>query len=170
MDKDGFDFISNKKLRNNIINSIEFSSILWLLSEKIPEKNREESYRTIILYTASIIEALLLYYFSEKKLFLEEEKFTHVALLGSQFQNNLGEVVVAIRKKDKRFDPSFYDCIKLLEKTLGKSLYKSINKIRETRNTLHLLKTRYKIKEEDVKYANGTLLKLIQKIKTELEP
>lgn len=169
MDQDSFDFISNQKVKSNIINSIDFSSTLWLLSEKIPEKNREESYRTIILYTASIIEALLLYYFSEKKLSFEEEKFTHVARLGSQFQNNLGEVVVAIRKSEERKDPDFFNCINYLEKTLGKNLSKSIHKIRDTRNTFHLLKTRKKIKENDIKYANEILLKLVKKIQTKLE-
>lgn len=164
MDKDSFDFISDKSVKENIINSIDFSSTLWLLSEKIPEDNREESYRTIMLYTASIMEALLLYYLSEKKIFIEEEKFIHVARLGSQFQNSLGETVVAIRKMEKRRDPDFSSCINALEKTLGKNLSKAIHKIRDTRNTFHLLKTRKKIRESDIKYANETLLKLVKKI------
>ena len=169
MDKDSFDFISDEKVKDNIINSIDFSSALWLLSEKIPEANREESYRTIILYTASIIEALLLYYLSRKNLFLEEEKFIHTARLGSHFQNNLGETVVAIRKMEKRLAPDFSKIIDYLEKTLGKNLSKNIHKIRETRNTFHLLKTRTKIKEQDVKHANETLLKLIKKIQVKLK-
>ena len=169
MDKDSFDFISDQKVKNNIINSIGFSSTLWLLTERIPEANREESYRTIILYTASIIEALLLYYLSKKNLFLEEEKFTHTAPLGSNFQNNLGEVVVAIRKMEKRPIPDFSKAIDFLEKVLGKSLSKSLHKIRETKNTFHLLKSRKTIKENDVEQANDILLKLVKKIKTKLK-
>ena len=169
MDKDGFDFISDQKVKDNIIQSIEFSSVLWLLNEKIPEAHREESFRTIILYTASIIEALLLYYLSAKKLSLEEEKFIYTARLGNNFQNNLGEVVVAIRKMEKRPIPDFSKTIDFLEKILGKNLSKSMHKIRETKNTFHLLKSRTKIKESDVKYANETLLKLVNKIKVKLK-
>lgn len=169
MDKESFDFISDQNVRSNIIDSIDFSSALQLISEKIPQENREESYRTIILYAASIIEALLLYYLSEKNLFLSEDKFIHISILPNQFQNDLGEIVVAIRKTVKRNDADFSKVIDFLEKMLGKNLAKNIHKIRETRNTFHLLKTRTKIQEKDVEHANATLLKLVKKIQIKLE-
>jgi hypothetical protein len=89
--------------------------------------------------------------------------------LPKEFQNNLGKIVVAIRKIIKRDDPDFSKVIEFLESMLGKNLTKNIHKIRETRNTFHLLKTRTKIQEKDVEYANETLLKLVRKIQIKLK-
>ncbi len=168
MEIDGFNFITDIALQKNIIDSIDFSSALWLLVENMPERNRQELYRTIILYTASAIEALLNYYISQKRIIFEEEKCVQAFSLPPLFQNKDNQVVLAIKKKEIRENPDFAKMTDRLKDFLGKTLTKDINYVREIRNTYHLLKLRKSITEKDIQKANKTLLSLVKKIQKDL--
>lgn len=169
MKDDSFDFIKDATLRRKILNAIDFSSTLWLLVEKMPEKNREELYRTMMLYAASVIEAILNYYISQAGIIFEEEKYTNPYILPNVFQNSKDQVVLAIKKKTQRVEPDFVKMIERSEAFLGKTLSRRIDHIRETRNTYHLLKVRKKITEQDVKKANEVLLLLVKKVQKNLQ-
>lgn len=56
MGADAFSFVTPKAFRTNIVESVEFVAWLWVLAQKVEEKYRDESVRTVILYNMSIVE------------------------------------------------------------------------------------------------------------------
>lgn len=69
------DFIKDDELRKTLEDSIEYTYALYEQSKAIKQKElyQEETYRVIILYVVSAIEAVLLYFYKE-----QEEKMAYI--------------------------------------------------------------------------------------------
>jgi hypothetical protein len=170
-----FDFIRDNKLKTNLTDSVRFISALWVLAlENKKLEAKEEFYRTIILYSASIIEALLLNYCKVINLKFFEEKYSKSHSLPKIYQSVLdiekyqdGEVVLAVKYKiEKKYhgEITFSDLLNQMEIFLGKHLVKRITEVKNIRNTLHLHKSREKLKIKDVEKATDIVLKVVNRL------
>ncbi len=146
-----FDFISESALRTNINHAYELILELVLLTESKQYQERQSivsSFRkTIIIHTAAIIEALLLWklkkMFSEGDVEIEDEwEFKDIHLIFKQ-EKSSEEVVWCRRKKVKkkvsRLD--FLHISRLLQKhsvLRGEKLIDDIDTVRVYRNNLHI--------------------------------
>mgnify|MGYP001599166181 CR=1 FL=1 len=91
-------FISDVSLRKKIIESIETISGLYLVEKdsKYPKELTREVRRIIILYSASIIEALLLFLYKKSKYHIENIEYKEVFQLPSGFQSeNKSKLIIA---------------------------------------------------------------------------
>ena len=145
-----FSFIDNKILRQNLNIAFDHINELIVVSESAEYKNKKtqiNSFRkTIIVYIASIIEAMLQWKikkdFDSKKLELEKEwKYFNIKTL---YKINDGqEIIAGARKKDQKPIDSLgllhlsRFCLK--NKIIhSKKLHDDINIIRKFRNKLHI--------------------------------
>ncbi len=170
MSEDGFDFIDNQNLRNNIIDSINYIATLWIQAGTIEKAHHQELYRTIIFYNVSIIEALLLFLCTKKSISITQDKYTEPHRLPDIFQKTGGETYIAVKKRVRKTyaDISFADTLSTTEDLLGKSLFKKIADLKDLRNTVHLAKSRTLIKRKVVKDSSDTVFKLVRKVQKEL--
>jgi hypothetical protein len=174
-----FDFIPQKALRLNIERAYEFIFELVLLTETSNFKKSpplvNSLRKTVIIYLASIIEALLLW--KLKKVYQSglieiedqwEYKDPHII---HKF-NNINEEIVwcrkkAVKKKINKLD--FFLIIRLCEKhklLIEKKLIADINQIRVLRNNLHignLANIDQEYKPSDLEFC-FSILKRVQKI------
>lgn len=176
---DDFNFVKDNKLKRNLIDSVKFISFLWLLAQKNKRKGvSEEIYRAIILYSASIVEALLLNYCKRKNMKFFEIKYSKDHSLPSVYQTVLdiskyqeGKVVLAVKHKVVKKDNgaiTFSDLLDELETFLGKHLVVTINEVKDIRNTLHLHKTRNKkLGIKDTEKATKVVLEVVEKLSKE---
>jgi len=78
------DFIKDKDLRKTLEDSIEYIYTLFEQSKNDKQKElyKEETYRVIVLYVVSAIEAVLLYFYKERveKIEYLEYKFVQTLL------------------------------------------------------------------------------------------
>lgn len=172
MDNANFDFVQDLGLRKNLVDSIKFLSFLWLLRDSKNE-NGQEIDRTIMLYSASIIEALLLDYCKRKKIQFTEEKYTHDQVLSKNFPTCLdskkfmnGKIVLAIKSEKIKSDNAitFENLLEKLSGFLGKRLAKEVYALKDTRNTLHLSKSRKTIELKEAEKSMNNVLKVIEKV------
>ena len=173
---DDFDFVKDNKLKANLIDSVKFLSFLWALRSKKHEVS-EEVYRTIILYSASIVEALLLNYCKRKELKFFEVKYSKPHSFPKIYQSVLdintyqnGEVVLAVKHRVEKKDNgsiTFTDLLEELETFLGQRLIKKIKEVKNIRNTLHLSKSRDKLRKQDTEKATKVLLEVVDKLSKE---
>ena len=73
------DFIKDEELKKRLEDSIEYIFALFEQSKGAGQKEiyLEETYRVIILYVVSVIEAVLLYFYKERGEKIEYEKLNH---------------------------------------------------------------------------------------------
>ena len=142
-------FILDLPLRRKIEDAIETSSFLYLLNQGgTPSPGMaKENRRMIILYSASIIEAILLHLFKRKGFVMPKVEYTKVHTLPPNYQLETGlTLVMAKQLTGSRSDRElmldnllkfFYDQgpIKLV-------LKEKIDRARNVRNTFHLSKSR----------------------------
>lgn len=146
-------FISNSSVRKNIIDSIETVSFLYLVEKdkKYSGALGKEIRRIIILYSASIAEALLLYLYKTKNFSLTKTVYSDVSPLPDQFQlDKKARIVIAKQVKSEKNDRElmldsllnfFTD-----KKIIPSALVKKIEYAKNIRNTFHLSKSRSGIK------------------------
>ncbi len=73
---DDFGFISNKSLRSDIKDALGFAA--WLIGasgKKIKKEHRRELHRAVVMYIASVVEALCLYLMDTHGLKIKETRY-----------------------------------------------------------------------------------------------
>ena len=172
------DFIKDKELRSTIENSIEY---IYALYEEVKkgEQNlmyKEETYRVIILYVISAIEAILLYFYKERKEKIEHAEYKFIQKLANYSHKEKQElpVIIAVQEQveNNEHQIGLYDLVTLFknkgliqEKTAG-----DIIEINDVRNTFHFSKPRTKKCDlERVESALSLLVRTIKKAPTALK-
>lgn len=147
------DFIQDAELRKTLTDSIEFIYALFEQSKGNGQKDlyKEETYRVIVLYVVSAIEALLLYIYKTRGEKLQYSDYKYIQILPKEFEHKdkIGSpVVVAIQEKVTRQDfqlgphelVNFFKDKKIIKETTATEILE----LNETRNTLHFSKPRTK--------------------------
>jgi len=157
-----FSFIQNEILRENIAIKMQYIVFLVSLEEEyeLPGAVTYSTFKTMIIFTASIIEALINYKLhelikaqkiDEKRIMGEDEKLSIV----KKFQKiSESEEICGIKKTTKpkklseRID--FQELNRVAKKSglFDETIFKKAEKIREARNRIHP----YGLKEVDDKY------------------
>ena len=159
------DFIGDDKLRERINVSIEY---IFALYEDAKDNEsiefQKETYRVIILYTVSIIEALLFSIYHELDEFLYRTDYKDTVELKEQYTHtvHVGSVIVATRTDVKKTEHEigFQELLMFLKKSkvLKKITVDRIIKINSLRNSFHFLKKGdIECKIEDVEEALSLL-------------
>jgi hypothetical protein len=167
------DFITDKALRKTIEDSIEYTYLLFEQSKKEEETDlfREETYRVIVLYIISVIEAVLLYLFKSRKEEINylEYKFIHNLPAGYKHsEGKKAQVIIAVQKNSKKSDHQIglFELVTFFKdkKLIKLDISKEILGINEVRNTFHFSKPRHEIVCEikQVEKAYDLLVKIIQ--------
>ena len=147
-----FDFVNDSILKENIVINMQYIIFLRSLNGEyeLSKTTTYSVYKTIILYTASIIESLINY--KLKKLIREsriennqimnmEEKYIHIADL---YDISSREKVCGIRKIKKHkelVDETIFIDLNRAAKRCGlfnELLFKKSEKLRKMRNKIHL--------------------------------
>lgn len=142
-------FISDVSLRKKIIESIETISGLYLVEKdsKYPKELTREVRRIIILYSASIIEALLLFLYKKNKYRMENIEYKDVLQLPSKFQSESNSKLIIAKQvqtvKNER-ELMLDVLLKLFseKKIISEILEEKIKRAKDVRNTFHLSKSR----------------------------
>lgn len=173
---DGLGFITDKTLRADMKISLGFSSYLIRNSAKATNQyNRRELHRVVILYVASVVEALCLFLLRQKG--LSKEKIDYKCARAIKLPDGVvmpsGKVLV-IALQEKTFlslsDVPFVDAINTLqnEGVIVNAFAKKLHALRVKRNSQHLYgRTSSRISTTDVNRAFlvlQNLFKTIQKI------
>lgn len=174
-----FKFIENDVLRENI--SIKMQYIVFLISleeeYELPGAVRYSTLKTIIIFTASIIEALLNYKLHslisegrifEKDIMGKEERLSIVKdpVKISETEEIFGiKKVKKIKKLNEKID--FHELNRAAKRSglFTENLFKMSEKIREDRNKIHA----YSLKEVDDKYSKKDIFEVFSFAKTIIE-
>ena len=151
--QDELSFIKDKELKRIIEDSIQYISLIFDNTKKSSNNlYKEETYRVIILYVISIIEAILLYILKRRR-----EKITYVQY---KFANPVQEsfrhtelpystVVIAVQKEEVRDERKIglTDLVAFMEKrhAIDETFATKILDANNIRNTFHFTKPRDKI-------------------------
>ena len=147
------DFITDKSLRETLENSIEF---IYVLNERSKDSNQkkiyqEETYRIIILYVISAIEAVLLYFFKDRGEKFEYPDYKFTIALPPEFEHKAKSglpLVIAVQEKKEKQDYQIglHDLViffrnknLIIEKTANEIL-----DLNDVRNSFHFSKPRAK--------------------------
>lgn len=143
---DGLKFITDKALREGIRIAIGFSSYLVSISDKAKNiKHKGELHRVVILYVASVVEALCL--FLIEKSGLQKEKIEHKYINPIKIPDCIlipeeKFVVVALQEKItlSLTEIPFVEAIGMLKdgKIITSHFAQRLHKLREKRNSQHL--------------------------------
>ncbi|MCX6812281.1 MAG: hypothetical protein NTW79_01475 [Candidatus Berkelbacteria bacterium] len=173
------EFIKNEDLRLTLENSNEYIYAVLenLKKNEQSELYKEETYRVIILYVISAIEAVLLYFYKEREEKMEYLDYKFVAPLPKNYihsEKNSFPVVIAVQEKVGKEDHriglndlvTFFKNKKLIQpKTASQIL-----ELNEIRNTFHFSKPRTKkCSLEHVESALKLLLHTIEKAPASLK-
>ncbi|MEK7502305.1 MAG: hypothetical protein AAB609_02160 [Patescibacteria group bacterium] len=149
VDANDLSFISDLSLRKKIIDAIETISGLYLFEQdaKYALGLKKEIRRVLILYSASIIEAVLLYLYNKGKFSLSKIDYSDVRVLPNPYQFDQSfKLVIAkqieIPKKDRELMLDVLLKFFSEKKIISKELEKNIKKVKDFRNTFHLSKSR----------------------------
>ena len=141
-------FISDAKIKSRIENSIEYILALYAEVHNSSKKNyREETYRVIILYCVSVIEALLLVIYSKLDEEIYKTDYKETSTLSKGFahtKHSDSPIVVAVKKdvpKEEK-EIGLHELVVFLRKNniLKKNTAERIAAINDRRNTFHLHK------------------------------
>ena len=165
-----FPFIGNSVLRNNL--DITFQHIVELTTiADIYDKVLSSSFRkTIIIYTASIIEALLLWKLKKviktAKVELSGEwKFYDIKIL---YNIDASEEVIGAKRRKEKKQINKLDFMRIIDycdkyKIVTKKFSEEIHNVRELRNRLHiggLSKVEKEYTKKDLKFVFGVAKKI----------
>ena len=165
------DFIKDKELRTRLENSIEYIYALYEQSKSVDQKPlyKEETYRVIILYVISAIEAVVLYFYKERGEKIEYSEYKFIESLPKNYSHDEKKgspVVVAVQEKveKKEHQIGLHDLITFFR---GKNLIQEktandILELNDVRNTFHFSKPR--IKDCDLGRVESALKLLVRTI------
>ncbi len=164
-----FPFIENSALRNNLDVTFQHIVELATIADKYDKVLSSSFRKTIIIYTASIIEALLLWKLKKKikttKVELSDKwKFYDIKTLHKIGASE--EVIGAKRKKEKK-EINKLDFVRIIDlcakyKIVTKQFSEEIHKVRKLRNRLHiggLAKVEKEYTKKDLKFVFGVAKK-----------
>lgn len=173
------DFITDKQLRENLENSIEYIYALYEQSKGADQKPlyKEETYRVIILYVISAIEAVLLFFYKQQEEKIKSQKYKFINPLPSDFihkQRNTLRVIIAVQEEvDKEdYEIGLHDLVMFFKSKnlIKEKTAKDILDANNMRNTLHLSKPRSrKCGIDDVESALNLLVHTIKKAPASLK-
>lgn len=140
-----FPFIDDDTLRNNLDTTFRHIVELVAIADEY-DKTLSSSFRkTIIIYTASIIEGLLLWRLKKKikstKVELSDEwKYYDIKIL---HQVGASEEIIGGRRKKEKKDINKLDFVRVIDLCvkhgiITKRFSKKVHKVRELRNRLHI--------------------------------
>lgn len=147
-EQSSFPFVTDEVLRANLDSTFRHLVELFTLSEsaKYSDAIKSSFRKTTIIYTASVIEALLLWMLKRSK--CEEElakRQTIFAVAKVIYEINPVERIVLGREEQKtekfRFDKLNLDQVNALCKEHGiisESVFKDVDEVRKLRNRLHI--------------------------------
>ena len=162
------DFIKDKELRSTLENSIEYIYALFEESKNGEQKQlyKEETYRVIILYVISAIEAVLLYFYKERGEKIEYLEYKFIQSLSKNYSHKEKKelpVIVAVQEKveKKEHDIGLHDLVILFrsKKLIKEKTANDILELNDIRNTFHFNKPR--TKNCDLKHVESALNLLV---------
>ncbi len=139
-------FITDVILRRRIEDSIEYIYTLYETTKQ-SDKNelyQTETYRVIILYTVSIIEAVLFYIYEKRKLSLKKTEYKAIIYLPDSYKNDSlsGRVMLGVESVRTKIESEIglkelveFLCVNSIIKPATKDKLLEIIKIR---NSVHL--------------------------------
>lgn len=139
-------FIVDHSLRQRIEDSIEYIYTLYEDSKQ-SDKNElyiTETYRVIILYTVSIIEAVLFYIYEKRGSVLTKTEYKEKEYLVETYRNDKvpGKLVIAVERvtDKKESEISLKELIQFLctENVIKKETEEKLLSLIKTRNSVHL--------------------------------
>lgn len=162
-----FHFLENKVLKQNLAIKLQYVHFLLRLEEgyELPGALRYSTFKTIIIFTASIIEALI-----NNKLhqLIKEGRIEEVQMMGKEEKFSIvkdfqrisdSEEICGIkrtRKSKKLTEKNDFQELNRAAKRSGlfnETLFKQAEKIRQIRNKIHP----YPLKEVDDKYTKAEI-------------
>ncbi len=166
------DFVTNVKLRKTIEDSIEY---IYVLFDKSREEDndlfKEETNRIIILYVISIIEAILLFIFTQRGDQMNKLEYKFLQNLPSGFNHSQlagHPIVVGVQKRVKKQDHEIglFDLVGFFKENnlMSDKTAEKILEFNDIRNTFHFNKARSN-QECDLKHVEGALSLLVYLIK-----
>lgn len=173
-----FSFIGDIYLRKKIEESILAAAGLYLLQQdsRTAAALSKELRRTIILYSASIIESILLYVYKKKKFSNKKIEYMNITQLPNDFQLEKDSILVVakqVRKEREDRELMLDVLIKVFSEKgiISHSLKKKVEDIKDVRNTFHLSKSRRNIicSPRLVSMANDAIIETIIEIKNFLK-
>jgi hypothetical protein len=167
-------FITDASLRKTVEDSIEYTYVLFEESKKKTDNKlfAEETYRVIILYVVSVIEAILLYLYKKGGYEMKYTDYKFINTLPEAYRHEKSDgcrIIVAVQKDINKSEHQIglSDLVNYFrdEKKIIKSTSEEILEINDLRNTFHLNKPRGKIicDIKQVERALKLLVYIIQK-------
>ncbi len=147
------DFIKDKDLRKTLEDSIEYIYALFEQSKNDGQKElyREETYRVIILYIISAIEAVLLYFYKIRGEKIEYLEYKFVQTLPPKYEHRekIGlPVIIAVQEKLEKQEQQIglHDLVIFFKtkKLIKEKTSNDILELNDLRNTFHFNKPRAK--------------------------
>jgi hypothetical protein len=165
-------FIKDKDevLGKRIESSIEYIYSLYEDSKQAHRSDlyRTETYRVILLYVVSIIEAVLFYIYDASKLSLTKIEYKSIHKLPKTFidTSTKGQLLLAVETKRGKTESeiNLRELVQflVLEKVLKKETAERLFKVMEIRNSIHLRQTKQKPHTiEDVSFSLDLLAYVI---------
>ena len=151
--KNDLSFLKNEELSKTIEDSIQYIQIILEESEKHESAlYKEETYRVILLYVISIIEAILIKVLELRKEQIISTEYKYVSLLDKKLKHAdlpKGKVVIAVQEKTKKDSRriGLVELVNFMQKNglMEKQITQDILDINDIRNTFHFTKPRDKI-------------------------
>lgn len=141
------DFINDTTLRSRIESAVTYSVALYELAKQSEQDSfKAETYRVIILYCASIIEAILFSIYHKQSIKIARDTYVDQQQLSTRYTHasKTGRVVIALlqQKEKPEYSISIPELADFLhnQKVLTKTTVLRIKSINETRNSVHLRK------------------------------
>ncbi|MDO8743054.1 MAG: hypothetical protein Q7J30_00625 [Candidatus Azambacteria bacterium] len=150
------DFVQDNELRKTVEDAIQYIYIIFDQAKNSEsELYKEETYRVIILYVISVIEAILLYVLKSRNEQITYIEYKYITSLPEGFSHSevsKSSVVVAVPKKQIKTD-SQIGLVELVDFMKDGGLMKDqfakkILVANDIRNTFHLTKSHSRIKCE----------------------
>lgn len=170
--KEELAFISDKNLRKTIEDAIQYIYLI-LENSRNSESDlfKEETYRVIVLYVISIIEAILVFIYNERGVKMTYVDYKYPEQVSKKITHKDAPeypVVIAVQKTLDKPDKTiglvalveFFIKSKLMKKEFGAEILE----INDIRNTFHFTKPRNKITCE-IETVEGALDLLVRVIK-----
>lgn len=163
------DFIKDEDLRKTLEDSIDFIYNFHEQSKGDGQKKlyQEETYRIIILYVVSVIEAVLLYFYKTRGDKIEYLEYRLVQALPPEFGHSEKKgcpLIIAVQEKKEKDQIGMHDLVTFFEakKLIQKKTANDILELNDLRNTFHLSKPR--AKSCDVERVEAALQLLVHTI------
>ncbi|MBU1104559.1 hypothetical protein KJ664_01510 [Patescibacteria group bacterium] len=170
--KSELDFLKDTDLKRTIEDSIQYIQIIFKLAKNSKSNlYKEETYRVIVLYVVSIIEAVLLYILNTRNEKINYIDYKHTSPISEKFKHvDLPDdtVVIAVQKQLTKNNKNigFVELVDFMRRNdlIAEKFAQEILDLNNIRNTFHFTKPRNKItcEIEVIEKAFELLLKVIE--------